>query len=48
MGMYVPFYYVSTYGFNKDIVTEDFSFYLLIILNASSIFGRIIPNFFGK
>lgn len=43
----IPFYYISTYGLSEHIVTENFSFYLLAILNAASIFGRIIPNFFA-
>jgi len=47
MGMYIPFYYISTYGFEKGIVDKNLSFYLLTILNSSSVFGRIIPNFYA-
>jgi len=47
MGMFIPFYYISSYGFEQGIVSKDTSFYLLTILNAASIFGRIVPNFFA-
>jgi predicted MFS family arabinose efflux permease len=47
MGMYIPFYYITTYSVEKGIVDENFGFYLLTILNAASIFGRIVPNFFA-
>jgi predicted MFS family arabinose efflux permease len=47
MGMYVPFYYISSYAQEKSITSISFSFYLLTILNASSIFGRLVPNFFA-
>jgi predicted MFS family arabinose efflux permease len=47
MGMYIPFYYVSTFCIQKGFVDEDVGFYLLPIINAASIFGRILPNFFA-
>jgi predicted MFS family arabinose efflux permease len=47
MGMYIPFYYVSSFSISKGIVDANLGFYLLTILNAASIFGRIIPNFFA-
>lgn len=47
MGMYIPFYYISTYGFSEDVVDEDLSFYLLTIINTVSIFGRVLPSFFA-
>ncbi|KKA20232.1 hypothetical protein T310_5738 [Rasamsonia emersonii CBS 393.64] len=45
MGMYIPFFYVQTYAIDNRITGENLAFYLLSILNASSIVGRIIPNF---
>ena len=45
MGMYVPFFYVNVYAVQNEIMSENLAFYLLAILNAGSIFGRIIPNF---
>lgn len=47
MGMYIPFYYISAYSVAHNIANEDVSFYLLVILNASSVFGRVVPNFFA-
>lgn len=47
MGMYIPFYYISTYGIENRIVDANLGFYLLTILNAASVFGRIVPNFFA-
>ncbi|KAF1987174.1 MFS general substrate transporter [Aulographum hederae CBS 113979] len=43
-GLYVPFFYVQTYAITQNIMKPDLAFYLLSILNASSIFGRLIPN----
>jgi predicted MFS family arabinose efflux permease len=47
MGMYIPFYYMSTYSIEKGVVDENLGFYLLTIINAASVFGRIVPNFFA-
>lgn len=45
MGLYLPFFYISDFATS----TADFStieaFYLLIILNALSTFGRVLPNY---
>ena len=46
-GLYVPFWYMTSYARGVANTDPDFAFYLLSILNASSIFGRIIPNFFA-
>ena len=45
MGMYIPFYYMPTYSTGRDIVNNNLGFYLLAIINAASVFGRIVPNF---
>lgn len=42
---YGPVYYVQPYAIQTGIVTQNFGFYLLPILNAASVPGRIIPNF---
>ncbi len=44
MGLYAPFFYVQTYAIETGITSVDFAFYLLSILNAASIFGRVLPN----
>ena len=45
MGLYIPFFYITTFATANGVTNPTLAFYLLIILNASSIFGRIIPNF---
>ncbi|KAF2761059.1 putative monocarboxylate permease [Pseudovirgaria hyperparasitica] len=47
VGLYTPFFYVQLYDISKNITAASLVFYLLPILNAASIFGRIIPNFFA-
>ena len=43
-GLYVPFFYVEAYANNIGI-HGSLAFYMLIILNAASVLGRIIPPF---
>jgi predicted MFS family arabinose efflux permease len=43
IGLYIPFFYVEQYGINLGI-SRDLSFYMLIIMNAGSIPGRVIPS----
>jgi len=45
MGLYVVFFYVQTYAIQDNITNENMAFYLLSVLNAGSVFGRIIPNY---
>ncbi|EIW74274.1 MFS general substrate transporter [Coniophora puteana RWD-64-598 SS2] len=45
MGLYIPFFYISSYALSKTTASEELAFYFLSILNATSTFGRIIPNF---
>ncbi|KAH8660939.1 major facilitator superfamily domain-containing protein [Tricladium varicosporioides] len=47
MGMYIPFYYITTFSIEKGIAGESLGFYMLALLNAGSVFGRLIPNFFA-
>lgn len=44
MGLFTPFFYIQLYALNQQAADSDFAFYLLAIMNAASIFGRIIPN----
>lgn len=44
-GLYMPFFFVQTFAIDEHITSENFAFYLLSILNATSIFGRIVPNY---
>jgi MFS family permease len=45
MGLYVPFFYVQTFAISHNILDEDEAFYMLTILNATSFFGRLFPNY---
>lgn len=44
---YTPVYYIQPYAISSGITDTSFGFYLLPILNAASVPGRIIPNFIG-
>lgn len=44
IGFYAPIYYLQPYAINTGIVDENIGFYLLPILNAASIAGRILPS----
>ncbi|EEA25305.1 hypothetical protein TMatcc_006470 [Talaromyces marneffei ATCC 18224] len=43
VGLYIPFFYVEQYGLNIGM-SPDLSFYMLIIMNAGSIPGRVMPS----
>lgn len=45
MGLYIPIDYVSSYARNKLKTNKDMTFYMVPILNAGSIVGRIVPNY---
>jgi MFS family permease len=44
LGFFGPIYYLQPYAINSGITNENLGFYLLPILNAASIAGRILPN----
>ncbi|OAP60615.1 hypothetical protein AYL99_05617 [Fonsecaea erecta] len=44
VGLYGPLYYIGPYAIQNGITGENLGFYLLPIINAASIPGRIIPN----
>ena len=41
--VYVPFFFIESYGIKLGLET-DTAFYLLSIMNASSLVGRMAPN----
>lgn len=45
MGLFMFFFYIQLYALTKNITDQNLAFYLLPMLNATSILGRIIPNF---
>lgn len=44
MGLYMPFFYAPVYAIQEHITSEHLAFYLLSIMNSTSMFGRILPN----
>jgi predicted MFS family arabinose efflux permease len=47
MGLYMPFFYAQVYALERHLTNENLAFYLLAIMNSTSVFGRIIPNIFA-
>ncbi|CAJ2499782.1 Uu.00g026350.m01.CDS01 [Anthostomella pinea] len=45
LGLYVPFFYVQLNAIRYNITSADFSAYLVTLLNAGSVFGRLLPSF---
>lgn len=45
IGPYIPFFYISTFGTSRAGLSSELSFYLLPILSAGSVVGRIVPAF---
>ncbi|KAK9374343.1 major facilitator superfamily domain-containing protein [Lipomyces chichibuensis] len=44
-GAYIPFYYIQSFASARKLFDEYTAFYLISILNAASVFGRVLPNF---
>ncbi|KAK9387650.1 Aspyridones efflux protein [Lipomyces mesembrius] len=44
-GAYIPFYYIQSFASATNIFDQNTAVYLLSILNAASVFGRVLPNF---
>lgn len=44
VGLYLPFFFIPSYASVHLGTTDSFGFYLVSILNAASLFGRIIPG----
>jgi MFS family permease len=45
LGLFQPFFFVQEFAIVKQITNDHLAFYLIPILNAASVFGRIFPNF---
>jgi MFS family permease len=39
-GLYMPFFYAQVYALDRHITSENLAFYLLAVMNSTSIFGR--------
>jgi hypothetical protein len=44
LGLFVPIFYISSYGTTKGISSEV-SFYLISALNGASLIGRVLPGY---
>lgn len=44
IGLYIPFFYVQLYSIERDVVDTGLVFYLVPLLNAASLFGRLVGN----
>jgi predicted MFS family arabinose efflux permease len=44
MGSYIPFYYISAYATGVTHASSKLALYFVPIMNAASVFGRILPN----
>ena len=42
IGLYVPYFYIESYALDKNIFGKNIAFYLLPIMNAGSVFGRVV------
>ncbi len=47
MGIYIFFVYVQLYALLECNMDRDLALYLLAIVNAGSVFGRLIPSYFA-
>lgn len=48
MGYYIPIFYITPFASLSLHLSTNYSFYLLSLLNGSSIFGRVLPAFFAQ
>jgi predicted MFS family arabinose efflux permease len=44
LGLFAPFFYVASYTISLGL-NANMAFYMIAILNAASVFGRLIPGF---
>ncbi|EGC46651.1 monocarboxylate permease-like protein [Histoplasma capsulatum var. duboisii H88] len=47
MGFYIIFYYVQLYAYQESSTPARLQSYLLVIINASSLPGRLIPGYYA-
>ncbi|KAI5924012.1 major facilitator superfamily domain-containing protein [Camillea tinctor] len=45
LGLYVPFFYIQLFAIRYRLASSDFSAYLVTLLNAGSVVGRLLPTF---
>jgi predicted MFS family arabinose efflux permease len=47
IGLYVIFYYIELYARDNSSISSVLGSYLLVILNASSLIGRLVPGYYA-
>lgn len=47
IALYIPIVYISSYALTYHITSPNLAFYLVPILQAANIIGRMVPNFFA-
>lgn len=43
LGIFTPFFYIVCYAENRVLVPQHTAFYVLSVMNAGGVFGRIVP-----
>ena len=46
-GLYIPTFYISSFAIQDAHIDTNLAFYMLPILNAGGVVGRILPSFFA-
>jgi len=44
MGLYVPFFHIQIYALESTYIDKNLAFYLPVLLNTGSFFGRIVSD----
>ncbi|KAG1899670.1 MFS general substrate transporter [Suillus fuscotomentosus] len=43
LGIFTPFFYIVNYAEDRALVSQNIGFYVLSVMNAGGVFGRIVP-----
>lgn len=43
LGIFTPFFYIVSYAEDRALVSQNTAFYVLSVMNAGGVFGRIVP-----
>ncbi|KAI1618396.1 MFS general substrate transporter [Exophiala viscosa] len=44
IGTFTPYFYIGLYALNLNVTSETTAFYLLAVITAGGVFGRVVPN----
>ena len=48
VGFFIPIFYIEPYALKEKVMGENLAFYLVPMLNAASVPGRIVPGLLGQ